>query len=387
MLRQYSFVFNKNRLFLPFLAFCSILYFSTVNFYLHASELAQAGIFIVVLIWLSIRGATYTQYSVLVALTLFFLANGLYVINLLAIYLAYILSFRVDIRHISKIVIIFSAIVAVLSILHFYFEVSIMYHPIYYQHYLYPDLYRLIGLDASPTMVAFSAGISLILLMFFNENRTTGKSLLALMFLIVVFLTASRVALLGVLLAYAGAILKRTSFSLLIMTLCLFPIIITILYLSIDSYEVKVFIESITSNRIVNWANLLDYFSGLSFIDHFFGIGKPPIIFTPLILEGYSGEYQYQFVRYAESSWLKIFVYHGFAAYLVVLIVLFILSRKLSGYKYRAVVLYFVFSAIFYDSILSLQYLLFMILFFAFLTKKKCPNLVCNTQNKGEVQK
>lgn len=387
MLSQHSFCLNKNRLFLSLLAFCSLLYFSTVNFYLHASELAQAGIFVVVLIWLAIRKATYTQYSVLVALTLFFLVNGLYVVNLLAIYLAYILSFRVDIRNISKIVIIFSAVVAVLSILHFYFEVSIMYHPIYYQHYLYPDLSRLIGLDASPTMVAFSAGVSFILLMLFNDNQSAGKSILALMFLIVVFLTASRVALLGVLLAYTGAILKRTSFSLLIMALCLFPMVITILYLSVDSYEIKVFIESITSNRIVNWANLLDYFSGLSFIEHFFGIGKPPIISSPLILEGCSGAYQYQFVKYAESSWLKIFVYHGFSVYLVVLIVLFILSRQLLEYKYRAVALYFVFSAVFYDSVLSIQYLLFMILFFALLTKKKCPNLVCNTQKKRDVQK
>lgn len=348
----------------------STLYFISISNFTSVSIVSQVGIFLTIVIWFFITGTTYGKYLIFIALAFFVLFNELYVLNLLSIYLAFVLSKKLEIDYLIKASVLFSFVIACISIIHFYSGATLLYTPIHYQHYYLPSIYRLIGLDASPTIVSFSAGLALLLLLFYRRFLSLGITFLIIFFIVVIFLTASRVALLGLVVAFVVAFLKRSMFSTVGVLLFLFPVICSVIYMSVDDNRaIQILIESISSNRVVNWVNLLHYFLHLNISDFLLGIGKPPVINDPLILVSYSGAYQYQFITYAESSWLKIFVYHGLLVFISLLSILFIFLRHLTDYKSRVLMIYFIFSAIFYDSVISLQYLPFTILFFVILMR------------------
>lgn len=150
------------------------------------------------------------------------------------------------------------------------------------------------------------------------------------------------------------------------------PLIFSWLYIFYHDDLINMFIEAATSNRVVNWVNLVNFFFDKPVVYWLFGIGKPPIIDDPLVLKAVSDLYTYKFVTYAESSWLKILTYHGIFVFVISILYFVKKSYRLIDYRSKVIFFYIVFGGVFYDSVLSVQYALILVLLFS--TLEKCSH-------------
>ncbi|MBD3841917.1 MAG: O-antigen ligase family protein [Campylobacterales bacterium] len=332
------------------------------------SQIAQASIVVTIFTWFLVIKNRVSDYLVLMAISCLFYFQGEYFLNLAVVYIAYVLGRDVNKKTVYHLFLLFSFTVAILSLINFYlFGVSV-----YYSHYFLPISYRLIGLDASPTLVAFSSGLAILLLLENNDLKRVLRLFLILFFLIVLLLTASRTAILGVLLGMGVAFFRQGLFSLYILLLMLSPLIFSWLYIFYHDDLINMFIEAATSNRVVNWVNLVNFFFDKPVVYWLFGIGKPPIIDDPLVLKAVSDLYTYKFVTYAESSWLKILTYHGIFVFVISILYFVKKSYRLIDYRSKVIFFYIVFGGVFYDSVLSVQYALILVLLFS--TLEKCSH-------------
>lgn len=285
----------------------------------------------------------------------YFVFNGIYAFNLILFVVAFMTAGRIRFSQLSYFIVLFSFFLSLFSFIYFYSGFNFLYSPIYYSHYFLSGFHRLLGLDGSPAIISFLAGLCVLLIYYF-WNLSFFKYLILSFFLLIVFLTASRTALIGLILALTFSLLPRVLFSLVTVLTILIPLMFSAAYFFIDDINILLLIEDFTSNRIVNWANLVHYFFNQDFLSIMFGIGKPEVIVDPYTLYSISGDYNYRFVTYAESSWLKLFVYHGFFVYFLFLIVLLFRSYFIISHKFKAVLFYIIFSGVFYDGVISVHY-------------------------------
>lgn len=354
------FVTKVDSLFLSILVIFSLVYFIFVDTFLFASQIAQVSIIFVMMAWFIVIKNRVLDYYFIIVISFLLFFQGVYFLTVVIAYIAYVLGKRLSEKTVNNHFLFFSFIVAFLSLINFYaFTV-----PVYYSHYFLPVSHRLIGLDASPTMVAFSSGLAVLLLFWKNDVKKLTKFFLILFFLIVLLLTASRTALLGIVLGLIVAFFKRGIFSIYILLLVISPLVLSFIYILHHDAFIRLIIESLTSNRIINWVNIVNFFFDKQVVFWFFGIGKPPIIDDPLMLNSVSDLYVYKFVTYAESSWLKVLTYHGVFVFALTLFYVVKKSYKLDSYRSRVILAYIVFGGIFYDSVLSVQYALILILLF-----------------------
>jgi hypothetical protein len=342
----------------------SFIYFSTLVRLVPISVVAQFGSLVALLFLTFTFRYANMFFLVVVALFLYLPFHERYILAFLALVFSYLVAMKISTALIN-LILISSAIISIACMVHFYLHLQIFYTPVYFSNYFFGFASRLLGLDSSPAYLSFIAGLGMFLSLFFIRTRWISVSL-GLFFLFVVLLTASRTATLGIVLSLVFGLLKGVPFSAFVGVLILFPPIITYFYTMLPrlSLDYLIMIELATSHRVVNWANLLTYFKDLDPTSILFGIGKPTVISDAQFLQSETGLYVYKFVTYAESSILKILVYHGILVYIFAFGFMLYKSFFMRNFHSRVLVIYFIFSAIFYDAIFSLQYIYLSIFFF-----------------------
>lgn len=348
-----------------FLVIFSTIYLAALNRFLPVSIAAQAGSFVAIAILSSFHKFRVWHYLLVTVTMLLFPFQGIQTLFLVAFVASNLVASKLVDVNIHKIVLPVSAFICLLSLIHFYLDLDILYQRLEFTHYFFPSIYRLVGLDGSPAYLSFLAGLSAIMCVFLVRTRWISVCS-TFFFLSVVSLTASRTALLGLGVSLVFGLARGLPFAAILGSLVLFPVAATLLYLMTPRLDISALmaIEQLTSNRVINWSNLLAYFAGTDPFSVFFGIGKPPVITDAQILESQNGFFRYSFVTYAESSILKILTYHGLVVFVVFFAFVVISSANLNSYFSRITVSYFIFSAIFYDAIFSMQYLYLSVLFF-----------------------
>jgi hypothetical protein len=271
--------------------------------------------------------------------------------------MAYVVSKDLNEIFISDVIIKSSLIICLLSVFVFYLFGSYVFdEAVLYPHYFVENLNRLIGLDASPAFVSFSAGFAFLLIYLKNEERDLKVSLVSLFFLLIIFFAAGRTALLGVVISTIFALLNARRFSFVILFFLLFPIFSSLIYIFIDDYEVRTLMELMTSHRVVNWSNLLLFVYDNNLQGFFFGSGKIMAIDYPYFDASETGLMVFVPEVDSESSILKIIIYHGLYSlffFFLILNRLFVVKR----YVTKVLISYLVFASIFYDAIFSIQYI------------------------------
>lgn len=360
---------NINNLFIFNILFFSLIYFCTVYSNLYISVASQLGIIFSIFLWFVVVKKKYLDYIVLMVLVFCVFWQGLYAFNLLALYIAYIVSSDLRKKSLFDAVLIYSVVIIFSSVLHFYFLGEFLFNEsINYPHYFFDSLYRLIGLDSSPTILSFLAGLCFLIIFMDKRLKAVKKLLLLIFFVFIIFLTASRTVFFGLLFSIIFSRLGRLSFFIIILFLIIFPLLSTLIYIFYEDITVRFFIELITSHRIVNWSNLAYYLSSQNLYNLFFGIGKPPLFDSILFENSETLIFKYVPIRDTESAILKLLVYHGFFS-LFFFYYLFKKSLSSTCYIKKAFLSYIVFCSIFYDSIISVQYLFIAILLFVVLRK------------------
>lgn len=359
-------IYNRNTIYSYLIISLSLTYFLFVDGLLIVSELSQVLIFLALLFWLNHNKIKLKELVVIISSAPLFLAQGIYLINIWSVYFSYILSRRIDKSHLEKVILLNSLLVALISLAYFYAVLG----GGGYEHYFIPFVHRLVGVDRSPTMVSFTAGLAIVLLLSSSSLDKNYKIFGIIFFFTILILTASRTSIMGLLIGLLIAFARKTFFAVVILFAILSPLLFSILYANNENILIRLLLEAITSNRIINWVNLYDFFHNSNLISLLFGFGKPPIIDDPLILKSMNELYNYRFVTYAESSWLKILTYHGVIIFTVITAWIVKKSYLTDSYFVRLLIFYIVFSGIFYDSVISLQYIFFTIILFKSLDQK-----------------
>lgn len=353
-----------DRLFFKILSFLSFIYFSTVYFFVDFSVISQILIVFLLLFWFFSKKNSYFDFILLLIISFGFIWQGFYFLNLTVLFLAYKLSFDLDESIASDIILTVSFTICLLSFSHFYFFNSFLFKDlILYPHYFGDQFYRLIGLDSSPTFLTFIAGLSAIIILTRPSFAIKRKIIYFSFYMFIILLCAGRTAIIGLFLALFISLLKNKFFTLSVLIFLLFPIITSYLYINTTYFELKVLLELITSHRIVNWSNLISYYYYESIYNFIFGVGKPILIDAPLFDTSESLLFEYVPIDYAESAILKLLVYHGTYSLVFFIFILFS-SLKVKLYKTKLFISYYIFCSIFYDSVISLQYIFITIFIF-----------------------
>lgn len=356
----------KPRFFLLLLTFLSVLYNAFLYKNVAYSETVQVAILFFVAVWFLLERARCWIYVILLLSMLYFFTNDIYFLNIVVIIIMFSVSRRACFESCVKSFLLLSTLYVVLSCIVFYGRVGFFYDFLFFENYLIPSSYRLLGLDRSPAFLGVLSGLSFLLSFVWLRGKWF-KSCACLFFGSVLILTASRAALLGVM--YGVFVAYMPAFFCLLGFLFLFlvPLISVWFYVFSTSIPLKIFIEDISSNRIVNWANVLVDFFDKGWASILFGIGKPGVVSDPQFLTSYNGAYNYKYVTYVESSIFKILIYNGclFFAFFVILVAALIMKQRDPAAK--LLVGYIVFCSVYYDSIFSVQYAFLSYLFFAFL--------------------
>lgn len=360
-----SFRVHSSSIYLFFMMLFSFIYSAALVRAVPISMVAQMGALVAILLLVFSYRFSYVFFAGICLLFLCFPFNKLYFLSLLALVLSYFAASKISAPALIKLTLISVVLICTVSILHFYLFLQIFYTPRYFNHYFFSSVYRLLGLDGSPAYLSFIAGLGMFLSLYFIRTRWVSI-FLGLFFLLVVLLTASRTATLGIGISLIFGLLRGWPFAAFLGALIMSPLVITFLYVMTPrlSIDYLIAIELATSHRVINWANLLTYFSGLNPSSILFGIGKPTVISDAGFLKSETGAFQYRFVTYAESSVLKILIYHGLFAFIFFFGFMLYKGLSLRHYHSRVLVGYFIFSAIFYDAIFSLQYIYLSVLFF-----------------------
>lgn len=360
-----SFSVRSSSLLLFFLAVSSFVYFAALVRFPPLSVVAQMGSLVSIFFLAFSFRYKHTFFLAIMFLVLYLPFQERYLLSLVALVLSYAAASKISGTVLLKMTLFVAVFICVICIFHFHLGLTIFYAPVYFKNYFFSFTYRLLGLDGSPAYLSFVAGIGVLLSLFFIRTRWV-MICLGLLFLFVVLLTASRTAAIGLIFSLIFGHLRGTPFAIYLGALIMFPLVTTYLYMMTPrlSLEYLIAIELYSSHRVINWSNLLTFFSDGNLPSILFGIGKPTLIADAEFLKSETGLYQYRFVTYAESSVLKVLVYHGLITFIFSIGLVLYKGLSMRHYHSRVLVGYFIFSAIFYDAIFSLQYIYLSVLFF-----------------------
>ncbi len=280
-----------------------------------------------------------------------------------------------------KFVYFFTTAASFLSAFYFFFVDSWSLETIKYPHYFLEGINRLLGLDKSPALLGFLTGLSIAFLLFDEKLPLKFRGGLSFLFAIVLFFTASRTAILGLAISLMFAVFKRANFTAIVMLSILSPLVLTICYINDPFLTIPIFLENITSNRVIIWSNIFLNFINSEIFSIFFGIGKPPENANSYYLSSYSGSFIYSNQSSVESSWLKLMIYHGVLLYIFFLFFTAFSAFRIVSYSQRVIFAYLVFGAIFYDFLFSVQYYFLGLIFMTILKKDNVLPMVIAKKN------
>ncbi len=304
---------------------------------------------------------------------LFIYFQKAYALNLIVFIILIDYARKTDPIKISKYIIYYSLAFSILSLIFYYvFKGYGLYNYIEYENQIIPFATRLLSLDGSPVGLSLVAMTGVICLVSF-EPRSQKNVFLICFLILIIILTGSRLVLFSILFGSLFLFLKLRLLSFICLIVFLSPLVITFLY----NHEQASFIElgiyeKITSYRVVNWTNALEFYLDSSLGNIVFGLGHLPKLDVAYLNKSlFDGHYIYRFVTYTESGILRLLINYGLLFFVMFFFFCLNKIRKMKNRKCLFGVMVILSAAILYDPVFSVQYFFIFLVFYSLLYKEK----------------
>jgi len=290
--------------------------------------------------------------------------QGEYFLTPLVFYFLIYYTQHCDINQYYKLFLYFTSFVSACSVALFLMKGAGFYTYLSFENQFFPAFNRLLGMDGSP--VGLSLLIAIGILSYFKCKKTLLHGALLIFLIACILWTGSRTIILAAVMASLFAVFRKRAYSVMLFCIVLLPFFILYLYLNFDKNDLVLYsVEKVTSYRIVNWVNALDYYYRQGVETQLFGVGHLPVLQEPYLTQSlWNGYYKYKYVTYTESAILRILVNFGALFFTLFFGYIFYLASAKLSYYNRYVVVFILLCSLLYDPVYSVQYSIIYIFLF-----------------------